>query len=1089
MYRTKKISFISCLTLVLIGFSSPLKAISGAELAYECLGANQYRIILQVYRDCSEATLPSSQTIDLNSTNCSAGFTTTLNLEQSYEVSGIHPDSIGNSTCNGGTLPGFELFVYTDTITLPQTCSDWLIAWTGCCRSSNITNLSTVGSSIYVEAQIDSRYLYSSPQFNRQQLAYYCANSNTNSEFHGPTNYPANMDSFVTTLTCPLQGANNCLPYAAGLSINEPFHLASGTSIIIDNLARDVLFDAENNLAQVAAIATTIYQLKNGDTVGYVQSEIPLVILDSISDCNDGIRTSPPLLFSSAQWNPFALYDIDLCAGEVSIFNIIVEDLDGDTISIAPLEVNLEAVFGASNYTIFVVNSPPFRHDSIQVFVQITPALNPTYNPLQSNTREHIRLGFTDNGNTYPSYTYMDMNFTFIEVVYRNQPKICPYAPMSIPLEALIEQDSLVIPGAHWEQISGPPVSFSDTAIYNPIITTTPSVHGDSIVLELTAITPPDPATGASCVLTSRLVLEYDSSGYCNRPFPNEVVGAIQIDTNQNCLPDSLEARFPFYSILLFEKGIDSFYYAGTGTQDYEAYLDTGTYSVSIAEVDNNPYWSFCLPNQTITIDTMVNPQYLDWSVEPLFFCPKMEIDLSGNPLRACINRQVAVDYKNAGTMLATDVYIEVTMDTFLTVLNSSVPISNQIGNVYRFDIDTVDIGVAGQILLTVEANCSSAFNQPYIIDAHIYPDSFCTNILPHMVINDSCTVDTAYFQVINYVAAHSAPLVYWMIENEVVVDTGTIQLGQSQSLTLSYPVDSSQTYQLVIEPASNNYAASMPVNCISDTVSTPLLFIPNNQLGYRSTLYSRLVGSFDPNIKVAEPQGYGSEHYILPNTPIDYTIHFQNVGTDTAYQVVIWDTLSPHVNIASLEMKGASHAYTWRMMPYNAFGYTILEVRFDNILLLDSTTNEPASHGFVKYKIQQKPDLPNFTRIENSASIYFDINAPIKTNTTFHTICDTCHLMIISDYSVITDTKKALDERLMIRVYPNPISGNQLTIEQEVPQLCQVELYTLSGVLLKQKEINQNVSTLDMKNLAVGAYFLRITSDTSNQVFKIIKQ
>jgi len=59
-----------------------------------------------------------------------------------------------------------------------------------------------------------------------------------------------------------------------------------------------------------------------------------------------------------------------------------------------------------------------------------------------------------------------------------------------------------------------------------------------------------------------------------------------------------------------------------------------------------------------------------------------------------------------------------------------------------------------------------------------------------------------------------------------------------------------------------------------------------------------------------------------------------------------------------------------------------LVEFSFKNILLPDSTTNEPLSHGFVSYKINPKIGLTENTTIENTASIYFDFNPPIVTNT-----------------------------------------------------------------------------------------------------------
>jgi hypothetical protein len=58
------------------------------------------------------------------------------------------------------------------------------------------------------------------------------------------------------------------------------------------------------------------------------------------------------------------------------------------------------------------------------------------------------------------------------------------------------------------------------------------------------------------------------------------------------------------------------------------------------------------------------------------------------------------------------------------------------------------------------------------------------------------------------------------------------------------------------------------------------------------------------------------------------------------------------------------------------------MEFKFENILLVDSNTNEPLSHGFVRYRIQPKTNLSAGDSITNFAAIYFDFNEPVITNT-----------------------------------------------------------------------------------------------------------
>ncbi|WP_336556646.1 DUF7619 domain-containing protein, partial [Streptomyces brasiliscabiei] len=64
-----------------------------------------------------------------------------------------------------------------------------------------------------------------------------------------------------------------------------------------------------------------------------------------------------------------------------------------------------------------------------------------------------------------------------------------------------------------------------------------------------------------------------------------------------------------------------------------------------------------------------------------------------------------------------------------------------------------------------------------------------------------------------------------------------------------------------------------------------------------------------------------------------------------------------------------------------------MLVLNFNNIMLPDSHTNMSLSTGFVKYYIYPKKNLHTGTRVSNSADIYFDYNAPVKTNTVFNTL------------------------------------------------------------------------------------------------------
>ena len=69
----------------------------------------------------------------------------------------------------------------------------------------------------------------------------------------------------------------------------------------------------------------------------------------------------------------------------------------------------------------------------------------------------------------------------------------------------------------------------------------------------------------------------------------------------------------------------------------------------------------------------------------------------------------------------------------------------------------------------------------------------------------------------------------------------------------------------------------------------------------------------------------------------------------------------------------------------------------FDNILLPDSSVNEMASHGYVRYQIQHRDGLPEETYVQNTAGIYFDFNPPVITNTVENILVSQYPLLLIS--------------------------------------------------------------------------------------------
>ncbi len=139
---------------------------------------------------------------------------------------------------------------------------------------------------------------------------------------------------------------------------------------------------------------------------------------------------------------------------------------------------------------------------------------------------------------------------------------------------------------------------------------------------------------------------------------------------------------------------------------------------------------------------------------------------------------------------------------------------------------------------------------------------------------------------------------------------------------------------------------------------------------------------AYDPNDKIGFPFGVDEPGYISDEVErIEYTVRFQNTGSDTAFTVVIEDTLDMNLNWETFTPLSSSHD-----MAIEIGDDGLVSFIFENIMLPDSTTNGPLSQGFVSYTVDLETALPLGTTLENTAYIYFDLNPAVVTNTTKHT-------------------------------------------------------------------------------------------------------
>ncbi len=216
------------------------------------------------------------------------------------------------------------------------------------------------------------------------------------------------------------------------------------------------------------------------------------------------------------------------------------------------------------------------------------------------------------------------------------------------------------------------------------------------------------------------------------------------------------------------------------------------------------------------------------------------------------------------------------------------------------------------------------------------------------------------------------------------------------------------------------------------------------------STSSNIIRGAYDPNDKSVSPE------VVLPNTTgyLEYFIRFQNTGTDTAFAVMVIDTLSSLLNVSSLEMISASHSYDlW-------IENGVAKWNFINILLPDSNTNELESHGFVKFRIKPLPGLTVTNSITNAANIYFDYNSAVTTNTIVVNVLNTTQVNELQE--------------MELKVFPNPVQESLRIVNQHAGPLGKIELINANGKVLETKTISSSTYTWNLQHLPAGTYILK---------------
>lgn len=333
---------LTFLTLLLLATSGAQAShISGGEIIWDCLGNGDYEFTIILYRDCDGISMPTTANLTFSSPCGSATLSAALtNPPNGTEVSQLCPAEIVNSTCNGGTLPGMQAYIYTGQINLAP-CNFWTVSWTTCCRNAAISNLTNPGTlDSYIEATFDNLNYPcdNSARFTAQPIPYVCLNQPVNYSFGA---FDPDADSLSYSLIGAREAGATPITYGFGYTAQQPIPGAS-----INPFTGLLTFTPTVNGNFVFVVLVEQFDAA-GNLIGTVMRDIQFITI-ACSNVQPNANDGDLMNFTGSALMTDSM-SIQMCATQDFCFDFVIGDPDAiDTLT---LTTNVDLVLPGSTFS------------------------------------------------------------------------------------------------------------------------------------------------------------------------------------------------------------------------------------------------------------------------------------------------------------------------------------------------------------------------------------------------------------------------------------------------------------------------------------------------------------------------------------------------------------------------------------------------------------------------------------------------------------------------------------------------------------------------------------------------------------------
>jgi uncharacterized repeat protein (TIGR01451 family) len=558
-----------------------------------------------------------------------------------------------------------------------------------------------------------------------------------------------------------------------------------------------------------------------------------------------------------------------------------------------------------------------------------------------------------------------------------------------------------------------------------------------------------------------------------------KIEGTIFADYDNDCSLSAGDVGLQQMTIRVSDaSGTEYFDYSVVGGH-YEISLPAGAYFIT--PILLNTPWNTCPGIFQVSVAAGETAVY-NLPLQASELCPLLEISVGNALLRRCNTQNYYyVSYNNQGTLVAEDAYAVLSLDDFLTAEQSSLPFTNLGNHQYRFELGDVTVNTSGYFWIRVGVSCDAVLGQTHCVEAIIYPNTPCPTANANwsgasVQLTAECDGTEVRFYAKNVgTAPMSGSLEYVIIEDAVMMKMAPqapLLVGENRLVFASLANGATWRMEATQEPLHPGFSTPAVVveGCgVAANGTVSLGFVTQLEADdadpWKDVVCRENIGSWDPNDKRGFPTGYGAKNHIRPGVELEYIIRFQNTGTDTAFAVVIRDTLSSWLDAATVRPGASSHPYR-----FDYYGDGYLKFVFDPIALPDSNVNLAASQGFVTFRVAQRADVPLETDILNTAAIYFDNNEPVITNTTRHRVG-------LNFMTVDTWSPGQSGTGVQLTIQPNPFKDfTDIQLEgTAVGTEWTGELIDAMGRLVLTKRSSDSTWRIDRGQLPAGSYMVRI--------------